>query len=113
MSDHDDRFPAGWTTRIGYALKKAATASTDPAAFDATGMTLALILRDRDGVIVTHAGTVAWIAAATSQAGYTPASGDLTVERSPLTARWKVTDGGGAVAYFPKDHPVTWYVDEP
>lgn len=113
MSDTINRFPAGWTTRIGYQLKKATTEDGTPAAFDATGMTLDLVLRNADGEAVAFSGTVDWIDDATSQAGFTPAAGDLTVARSPLTARWQVTDGDGTIAYFPKDHPLVWIVDEP
>lgn len=107
-----ERFPAGWTTPIIYALKKSATAGAVPAAFDASGMTLAIVLRDRTGAVFTPAGVAAWHDQATSLAKFTPVVGDLTVERSPIRARWQVTAADG-IAFFPKDQPDEWVIDNP
>lgn len=101
-----ERFPAGWTDPIDYALEK------DGASFDATGMTIDLVLRDRQGTELEVAGSVVFTDAATSQARFTPGAADFTVERSPLRARFKVTSGA-QVAYFPKDTPLEWVIDEP
>src|SRR5688572_12290284 len=68
-------------------------------------MTLALVLRDRSGAVFTPSGTVAWETIGSAVAKFTPAATDLTVERSPIRARWKVTASDG-IAYFPKDAPL-------
>ena len=98
--------PVGWTTPLDYQLEK------NGASFNASGMTVAFVLRDRLGTQV-GGGTTSWLSEALSQARYAPASTDYTVERSPLTGRFEVTDGSGKKAYFPKNHPIVYVVENP
>ena len=69
------------------------------AAFNATGMTLVVTLKDKDGnaVSVTHG----WLDASTSQAQIEPATSTFDFPNGPYWIRYKVTDGGGDIIYFP------------
>jgi len=103
-----EHFVEGWTRRIDYDLKK----GTTPAVFNATGMTVETILRDRDGNEVTEGGATAWVDAANSRVGFTPLATDLTAARSPMRVRWKVTSGS-AIEFFPKGDPEEWIIHQP
>lgn len=100
-----ETFTPSWTTGIDYQLKK------NGAAFDATGMTVTTILKDRAGREFTPSGGTTWAVQATSQVRFTPAVGDFTVERSPIAVRFRVTDGGGKVAEFPRNAPEEWVIE--
>lgn len=102
-----EHFVEGWTTPIDYQLKK------NGVPFDATGMTVELILRDKNGVEVIEGGSTAWSDAPNSIARYSPSATDLTVARSPMRVHWKVVDGAGKVAFFPKGEYEQWVIHQP
>ena len=77
---------------------------------DLTGSTPELVLKGSDGSTVTTSGKVAWIDATQAQIRFSPSAGDLLAAKSPYAARWKVTDGGGKIAYWPDDEPDRWVV---
>lgn len=97
----------GWTGRLDFTLKSNGVAQ------NLTGMTVELILKKSDGTPVDTASDVTIVDAAAGKVGYTPDAADLTSAASPLTARWKVIDGGGAVVYYPSRAPDTWRVWRP
>lgn len=108
-----EEFVEGWTDPIEYDLKKAATPGGTPATFDATGMTPAIVITDARGAAVDVAGNVAWANAAASRIRYSPDAGDFVAKNGPLRVRWKVTDSGGKVAFFPPGPGLVWQVFEP
>jgi len=79
-------------------------------AINGTGLTVTLYLRDRNGGLVNVTGEVAWLVAADGTVRYSPAAGDLKVERSPYAARFKVTDGSGKDAFYPNGPADVWTV---
>lgn len=100
-----EHFVEGWTDPIDYQLKKG-----DPAAsFDATGMSVAIVMADLKGVSITLTGTIAWQDAAVSKVRFTPAAADLKAADSPLRVRFKVTNGA-AIAYFPRRGHEEWII---
>ena len=103
-----EHFVEGWTKRIEYDLKKGVI----PATFNAAGMTVETILRDHTGTEVIEGGTTAWVDQANSRVGFTPLATDLTVARSPMRVRWKVT-AGAEVEFFPKGDPEEWVIHQP
>jgi len=70
------------------------------ATFNATGMTLAMIMKDKDGTAVAPTA-VGWSDATVSKATFTLATTDLTNARAPYTVHWKVTNGT-QVVHYPK-----------
>lgn len=98
----------GWTERIIVEL------SADDAVQDLTGMTVQLQAWSR-GRLLTLSGISGALSGSESDGKvyFDPASSDLTAARSPLSIRWKVTDGSGKVAFFPKDEPDIWNVRLP
>ncbi len=82
----------------------------DGATFDASGLTLALSLWDREGAMVATAGKVDWKTASASRARFSPAVDDLKVSGSPYFARWSVTDVSGKTLPFPSGAPDVWTV---
>jgi hypothetical protein len=104
-------FVEGWTEPVDYQLKKGPKGGP-VAAFNASGMTVALELRDRDGVVVSEAGATDWLDATQSTVRYIPNAADLTYARSPMKARWKVTSGSG-ISWYPRSEPEEWIVGRP
>lgn len=102
-----ENFVEGWTTPIDYQLKK------NGAPFNAAGMTVELILRDKNKVEIAEGGLTAWSDETQSIVRYTPSATDLTVARSPMRVHWKVTDGAGKVAFFPKGEFEEWVIHQP
>jgi len=98
-----ESFVEGWTAPVLYQLLK------NGLSFDATGMTVELILRSHAGVEVAEVGPCAWSDASQSIVQYTPAAADLLRANSPLSARFKVT-AGLQVAYFPRSDGEEWVV---
>jgi len=94
----------GWTGPIDMQLK------ADGVAVDLTGMTVVLILKDKDGTSVDTAGDVSILDAATGKVRYLGDPTDLVAANSPFRARWQVTDGAGRVVYFPSGPPDVWKV---
>jgi hypothetical protein len=81
----------------------------DGAPFNATGMTLTLILRDSADVVLTLAGAVVWSDATTSKARFTPAANDLIASNAAYRARWRVVQGS-VVSYYPSAGADPWWV---
>lgn len=94
----------GWTGNVDAQLK------ADGLAVDLTGMTLALILRDEDGTVVTTTGVT--VSSSTSgKVTYAPgSSNDLKSSKSPYSAHWKVVDGTGKIVFFPSGKADVWVV---
>ena len=100
----------------------------DGVAFDGTGLTVELVLTDKTGAPVDTVGDVAWVDALTGLVRYTPDAADLmpgagepyvtTKVSVPVgdfayfvrRARFKLTDGGGGVGYFPRGDPDLWRI---
>lgn len=102
----------GWTDPIDYQLKKVASDGTITV-LNMTGMTLALDVFDGKGNSVTVSGTVSIVTPSTGTVRFAPASADLLNTKSPYEIRWKVTDGSGKVAYFPRSEAEKWIVRRP
>ena len=85
---------------------------TSRTAVDGTGLTVGLVVYDRNGASVPISGKVSWDTAASGMAKYEPASTDLLAANSPYTARWTVTDSNSDVAYYPNSatEPEKWLV---
>ena len=98
---------AGWTGNIDQQLK------ADGVNVDLTGMTLALILRDEDGVFIstTCSGEVTISSSTSGKVTYNPRSTDvLKNAKSPYQAHWKVTDATSKIVFFPSGKADTWTV---
>ena len=89
----------GWTGALDFQL------FADGTAVNLTGMTVALIVTDKDGAGVTLAGTASIQDAATGKVRYAPAAADFDDAKSPYTFRWRVTDAGGLIVFFPHAAP--------
>lgn len=99
----------GWTDELGPFTLKA-----DGAAVDLTGMTEELIVRDRNGALVTLAGTTRISdTPTTGQVYYQPDAADLPNSAQPYSLHWKITDGDGNVVFFPNGAPDTITVFRP
>ena len=72
---------------------------------DLTGATVELLLKKRDGTLVDTAGDVSVTNTASGLVSYSPDATDLTYADAPYTGRFKVTDGGGKVFFFPEGNP--------
>jgi hypothetical protein len=97
-------FVEGWTTPIDYQLLK------NGAPFDRTGMSIAITLRDKDGVVIPAVGSAAWLGSpAESKVRFTPDATDLTFARSPIGVHFTVTAPDG-VASFPRGHALEWVI---
>lgn len=77
-----------------------------------TGLTLGLVVYDRNGSQIPVSGLVSWSDAANGVAKYEPAAEDLKAANAPYTARWSVTDSNSDVAYYPNhsSEPERWLV---
>lgn len=103
-------FVEGWTSPIEYQLYHRDPQTGVEATFNATGFGAAIVLKNRLGVAVDVSGDVTWAAEATSKIRYTPDAADLVAADGPYTVHFKVTDGGGAISYYPQDDPLRWIV---
>jgi hypothetical protein len=99
---------SGWTAIIPFALKINGVMATSFSTQDV----VELILRRPEGERVPTSGDVVLIASATStyNCTYTPGPNDLRVAPNPYLARFKVTDGGGKVQYFPHAAADEWLI---
>lgn len=97
----------GWTEPLDYQLK------IDGAAANITGMTVALVLYDKTGALIAQAGVVSVVNAATGMVRYSPATDEILFAKQPYSARWKVMDAAGKVAFFPTGEPIHWLVRKP
>ncbi len=83
----------GWTAQLLVQLL------LNSATFDATGMLVEAVLRDRHGNRVTV--PCIWQTEATSLVAIDPVAATFTEAKSPYTIRFKVTDVASEVAFFP------------
>ena len=97
----------GWTGDLDFALK------ADGAVVDLTGMTVELLLYKADKTLVDTASDVTVPDAANGVVRYSPDPTDLLAADTPHTSRFKVTDGGGKVVYFPSGQLDRWTVRSP
>ena len=91
----------GWTGALPFELR------ADDVAVNLTGMTVSIVLRDSDGMLIKDSTAGVTVTSATGgQITYAPAtsSGDLFVAtRTPYRLRFRVTDAGAKTVYFPND----------
>ena len=99
----------GWTAQIQLILKADGTRVI----FSSTGDTPELILKNRYGTVFSTSGDVAWAFASCGVVGYTPGVKDLLAAGSPYVARFKVTDSGNKIVFFPNGAPDKWTVWPP
>ncbi len=97
----------GWTGRIIYQLVAAGVVQ------DLSGASVELILYDRNSQPVSLSGSSDVLDAEEGKVYFDPAEDDLVAARIPYSARWKVTDGVGKVAFFPNGEPERWHVRKP
>jgi hypothetical protein len=102
-----EEYTEGWTVPIEHDLKH------DRQSFNASGMTPALVLKDKTGTAVTITGTVEWANEASSRIRFTPSATDLVAAKSPYKMHWKVTDLAGKIAYYPQGAPILMTVYAP
>jgi hypothetical protein len=82
----------------------------DGVAVDLTNKTVTLVLKDRNGNLIAHAGTVAVVSPATAgRVKFTPAAADLDSTKSPYLARFKVTSGS-EFWFYPSEEADEWIV---
>jgi hypothetical protein len=92
----------GWTGRLTFQLYD------DGAALNGTGLTVtALDLVGNDGVAVTTTADFGWLVQASGTVYYDPDAADLTAARSPYKVRYQITDGSGAIVWYPNGAPDT------
>ena len=101
-------FREGWTERIRFALT-----INGGTVLDVSGMTIALVGKDRLSNDLTFTGSVGASSPTTGIVYFDPATSDLKESNGPYRLRWKVTDSNGKVAYFPNAEPMTWIIDQP
>jgi uncharacterized phiE125 gp8 family phage protein len=94
----------GWTAPIEETLK------SNGAPVDLTGQIVTLILQTASGGLVDVTGNVTVPTPTTGVVRYSPDPTDLLAVETPHVARWKVTDSGGRVAYFPNEEGEVWTV---
>lgn len=94
----------GTTANLDFAL------TADGSAVNLTGATVTLVLTDKDGTAISTTGDVSIITAASGTVRYAPDAADLSASVSPLRARFKVTDVGGQIAYYPSGKADIWVI---
>ena len=94
----------GTTANMDFVL------TADGAAVNLTGATVTLVLTDKDGTAVTTTGDVSIVTAADGKVRYAPDAADLVASTSPYRARFKVTDSGGQIAYYPSGLADIWTI---
>lgn len=99
----------GWTERIRYQL----TRNSPAVDMDLTGMTVDLVGNDRANLPLVFAGTIGSDDPANGIVYLDPALTDLLAAKSPYRVRWKVTDSFGKIAYFPREDPLVWNIEQP
>src|SRR5262245_51994312 len=91
----------GWTGALPFTLL------ADGAPFDLTGLTVQIVLKGADGVIVKDTTAGINVTGSTyGQLEYSPSSssGDLfLVSQTPYRVRFRVTDAIARKVYFPND----------
>jgi hypothetical protein len=99
----------GWTGPLDFQLKSDGAVPAGTLA----GMTVTHVLVDANGVAVDMTGKVSVPDEATWKVRYSPGAADLVAIKGPYTSRWKVTDAGGKVVFFPSAEPDRWEVFKP
>jgi hypothetical protein len=94
----------GWTGPLDFVLK------ADGVVVDLTGMTVDLLLTGKDGSAIDTTADVTVPTPASGLVRYSPDAADVLLSKTPLKARWKVTDGAGKVVFFPNGMPDIWQV---
>jgi hypothetical protein len=78
------------------------TLEADGTAIDLTGLTVTLVLRDREGSLVSTSGkTRVDDDPTTGRVYWTPGATDVSAAKSPYEMHWSVEDGDGAKAFSP------------
>jgi len=96
---------SGWTEDVDYILK------VDGVALDLTNMTVAIVARKPSGSEITLTGTLTITDAANGVVRFSPAVADIALATtSSYHVRWKVTDSGGKISYFPNAEAEEWTV---
>ena len=95
---------AGTTANLDFLL------TANRSAVNLTGATVTLVLKDKNGTAVTTTGDISVISATGGTVRYAPDATDLVASASPHRARFKVTDSGGQIAYYPSDKADIWTV---
>lgn len=97
----------GWTERVKYTL------TADGVAVNLTGMTVTLLLYDKDKIPFAYGGSSGIVTAASGIVYFDPLASDLLDANAPYYARWKVVDGAGKVSFFPNSFAERWTVRQP
>jgi hypothetical protein len=101
----------GWTEDIDYVLKTRAVDETVATAVDVSGMDVAIQARDQHGNIIPLNGELTVTDAANGKVRFVPAAADINrATASTYYVRWKVTDGGGNISYFPHEGAEEWTI---
>lgn len=100
------------TDPIDYDVKKAPTVGGTPVTFNASGMTVAMVIKAKDGTAVDTTGKVTWQDQANSRVRFARAAGDLLKSKSPYYVHWVVTDGNGKEASFPGGAGEQWVIEK-
>lgn len=99
----------GWTDPIDCILQ------ADGAALNLTGLSVSLLAWNKALSPLTVAGSVSVTSAAAGTVRYSPTSGDALIlhANSPVSVRWKLTDGSGKIRFIPNTDPDRWVVRQP
>jgi hypothetical protein len=98
------------TEPVEIILERAPSVGATPVPFDATGLTVAMVIKAKDGTVVATGGKVAWSAQLTSTLVFNRVAGDLTKAKSPYYAHVVVTDGLGKTASWPEGAGEQWVI---
>lgn len=105
MAHRDVELVEGWTGDLDFQLKS----QNEHPDGTMSGMTVELILINRStGAEVTIGGTVTVVDQNQWKIRYSPSANDLV--EGTYHGRFKVTDAGSKVAYFPSGEPDLWKI---
>ena len=100
------------TEPIEYDLKRAPTVGATPVTFDATGMTVEMVIKARQGTAVDTTAKVEWADQVNSRVRFNRAAGDLVKSLSPYYVHWVVTDAVGKEASWPEGDGEQWVIEK-
>jgi hypothetical protein len=100
------------TEPIDYDLKRAPSVGATPVTFNATGLTITMVIKAKDGTSVTTTSKVQWADATNSRARFNRVAGDLLKSKSPYYVHWVVTDGLGKTASWPEGDGEQWVIEK-
>lgn len=75
-----------------------------------TGLTLGILVYDRNGSAVPVSGKASLVTAASGEVKFEPAASDFKASGSPYAVTWTVLDGNGDTAWYPNKEAETWIV---